>query len=97
MLVGNPSDERFDQDRAVLFRPFRAGTWVVDVFAHPGRCPGLICGCPFGAADNSATSKGADQGRVASCDHAEVRSLRFFRLYFVLHSGTIVLDVSTRW
>ena len=31
----------------ILFRPFRAGTWLLGVV--PGRCPGLICDCPFGA------------------------------------------------
>jgi hypothetical protein len=30
----------------ILFRPLRAGTWLLDVI--PGRCPGLICDCPFG-------------------------------------------------
>ena len=30
-----------------MFRPFRARVSTSDPI--PGRCPGLICGCPFGA------------------------------------------------
>jgi len=41
----------------VLFRPYRAGTWVAAEFL-PGRCPGLICGSPFGAEDQGATKLG---------------------------------------
>ncbi len=36
----------------ILFRPFRAGTWLLGVV--PGRCPGLICDCPFGATTQRA-------------------------------------------
>ena len=40
-----------------MFRPFRAR---VPTFGRiPGRCPGLICGCPFGATDNDAGSVAA--------------------------------------
>ena len=38
-----------------LFRPFRADAmWVVPL--HPGRCPGLTCGGPFGAKDQTIVS-----------------------------------------
>jgi hypothetical protein len=33
----------------ILFRPVRARAWLLNVF--PGRCPGLICGCPFGTSN----------------------------------------------
>src|SRR5579863_6698265 len=35
-----------------MFRPFRAQESTCDPI--PGRCPGLICGCPFGATDKDA-------------------------------------------
>jgi hypothetical protein len=36
----------------VMFRPFRAHVSTSNPI--PGRCPGLICGCPFGATDKDA-------------------------------------------
>jgi hypothetical protein len=40
-----------------LFRPYRARTWAAAEFLA-GRCPGLICGYPFGAEDGGATNPG---------------------------------------
>jgi hypothetical protein len=54
-----------------MFRPFRA--WSRVVGAIPGRCPGLICGCPFGAADKTAQHQNA-QVRDASRGQFEVHS-----------------------
>jgi hypothetical protein len=46
---------------SALSRPFRAWSCVVGTI--PGRCPGLICGCPFGAAGRKcATSKTRERG-----------------------------------
>ncbi len=39
------SPERAEQNG--LCRPFRARMFGGDVY--PGRCPGLVCCCPFGA------------------------------------------------
>ena len=55
-----PGDRKPNRPRAlkgrdtcrVMFRPFRAQVSASDPL--PGRCPGLICGCPFGATDHDA-------------------------------------------
>ena len=43
------SKSRSPELSARLFRPVRAHALVVHVL-NPGRCPGLSCGCPVGAA-----------------------------------------------
>jgi hypothetical protein len=45
-----------------LFRPFRARSRLVG--AIPGRCPGLICGCPFGAEGKNAQHQNLRVGLV---------------------------------
>jgi hypothetical protein len=37
------------RENRILFRPVGARVWLVNVF--PGRCPGLICDCPFGTSN----------------------------------------------
>ena len=41
--------------RMGLFRPYRAT--AVKSTPYPGRCPGLVCRCPFGAGEPGATTK----------------------------------------
>jgi hypothetical protein len=38
---------RSPPENRILYRTFSARAWLLDVI--PGRCPGLICDCPFGA------------------------------------------------
>ncbi len=57
----------------ILFRPFRAGTWLLDVV--PGRCPGLICDCPFGATTQKAQHQNALARARTPRNHHQPRSL----------------------
>jgi hypothetical protein len=57
----------------ILFRPFRAGTWLLDVV--PGRCPGLICDCPFGATTQKAQHQNALARARTPRNHDQPRSL----------------------
>jgi hypothetical protein len=54
------SDERFAGDRPVLFRPFRAENWVVDVF--PKATPWADMFGPFGAEDKQRNIKTGASG-----------------------------------
>jgi hypothetical protein len=46
-----------------LCRPFRA--WATFCLSLPGRCPGLVCGCPFEARTECATSETASEGAAS--------------------------------
>ena len=46
----------------ILYRTFSARAWLLDVV--PGRCPGLICDCPFGATTQKAQHQNLRVGLI---------------------------------
>ena len=54
-----------------LSRPLRVRSRVVG--SVPGRCPGLTCGCPFGAADKMRNIKTYASGWYEDCFRRRVR------------------------
>ena len=57
----------------ILYRTFSARAWLLGLF--PGRCPGLICDCPFGATTQKAQHQNALARARTPRNHHQPRSL----------------------